>query len=155
MVIQRWQTIFLLIASVMMGVFTFGSLGQFQLADYSLNFHTWGISSEGIPTDGSQPFCMGTIYLAIISGFSCLLPLISIFLYRNLKLQKQVCAISALFVIATGFTAATLGYSAIDNATVSWSSIAFAPFIAITACVIAYRGIASDKRKIENADRIR
>lgn len=155
MVIQRWQTLFLLIASIMMACFTFTSLGQFQLADYTLNFTTWSISSEGVPTDGSTRFYQPVMYLCIISCLSLLLPLIDIFLYKNLRLQKQVCAVSVLVTIACGFTAALLGYTAIDGASVSWSSIAFAPFIALVAEIIAYRGISSDKRKIESSDRIR
>lgn len=155
MVIQRWQTIFLLIAGVMMGLFTFSPLGQFQLADYSLVMHSWAIQSEGVLTDGASSFNLPVIYLAIVSGMAAILSLIDIFLYRNLKLQKQVCAVSILVIIASIFTAATLGYTAIDGASISWSSAAFAPFIALVGAIAAYRGISGDKKKIERADRIR
>ena len=37
MVIQRWQSVLLLIAAVVMGCFTFMSLGQVQLPDYTCN----------------------------------------------------------------------------------------------------------------------
>lgn len=155
MVIQRWQTIFLLIAATMMGIFTLSSLGQYQLTDYTLNFSTWGISSEGVPTDGSEPFRLPLAYLGVISALGCILPAIDIFLFKNLKLQKQVCAVSTLVIIAAGCTAAIVGYTAIEGASVSWSSAAFAPFIALVGCIAAYRGIAADKKKIESADRIR
>ena len=52
MVIQRWQSVLLLIAAVVMGCFTFMSLGQVQLPDYTCNFTTLGFDIEGIATDG-------------------------------------------------------------------------------------------------------
>ncbi len=154
MVLQRWQTVFLFIAFGCMLAFTACSLGQWQLPDYALDFHTWGISTEGELTGNAQPFSQGTIYLAVISGLSALLSLIDIFLYRNLSLQKRVCAVSLLMVIFTVCDAAIIGYNAIENASVSWSSIAFAPFISIVALILAWRGINSDHKKIRNADRL-
>lgn len=154
MIIQRWQTLFLIIAFGCMLAFTCCSLGQWQLEAYTLDFRSWGISSEGELTDGVKPFCQGTIYLACISGLAALLSLIDIFLYRNLPLQKRVCAVALLVTIATGATAALVGYTAIEGAVVSWSSLAFAPFIAIVALILAWRGINADHKKIRNADHL-
>lgn len=47
MVIQRWQSVFLLIVTAMMACFTFFSLGQVQMPDFSLEFTTMGFSIEG------------------------------------------------------------------------------------------------------------
>ena len=154
MVIQRWQTVFLIIAFGCMLAFTICSLGQWQLADYSLNFNSWGISSEGELTGNAQPFFQGTIYLACISALSSLLSLIDVFLYRNLPLQKRVCAVALLLVAVTGVCAAVIGYTAIDGAHVSWSSLALAPIISVVALILAWRGIKSDHKKIRNADRL-
>ncbi len=153
MVIQRWQSVFLLIAAVMMALFSFCSLGQFQLADYTLDFRSWGIFSEGIPTDGTTSFYQPTIYLCSISWLCTLICLIDIFLYRNLILQKRICAVATLLIIGTGFTAALLGYNCIEGASVRWSSIAFAPFIALAGTILAWRGIKADYKKIKSADR--
>lgn len=154
MVIQRWQTVFLVIAFGCMLVFTLCSLGQWQLQDYTLNFHTWAISSEGELTDRATPFYQGTIYLTIISSLSALLALIDIFMYRNLPAQKRICAVTLLVTIAAAATAALIGFTAIEGASVSWSSLAFAPFVAVAALILAWRGISSDHRKIRNADRL-
>ena len=51
MVIQRWQSVLLLIVAALMGSFTFLSLGQIQMPEESLNFTTLGFEIEGIPTD--------------------------------------------------------------------------------------------------------
>lgn len=154
MVIQRWQTVFLVIAFGCMLAFTLCSLGQWQLQDFTYNFNTWSISPEGQAADGAHPETIWTIYLACIAGLSALLPLLDIFMYRNLPLQKRVCAVALLTTIATACTAALLGYTAFDGAAVSWSSLAFAPFISIVALILAWRGINSDHKKIRNADRL-
>ena len=54
MVIQRWQSVLLLIVAALMGSFTFLSLGQIQMPEESLNFTTLGFEIEGIATDGAQ-----------------------------------------------------------------------------------------------------
>lgn len=155
MVIQRWQSLFLLLAGALMVAFTFTSLGQFQLTDYTLNFFTWGIFSEGVPTDGSQPFVQRTLYLLVLACLGIALPLISIFLYRNLKLQKRVVALAIFFNIALIAVTAVVGYCTIEGAHVDWSAIVFSPFVALVLEIISWRMINSDKKTIEQADRLR
>ena len=155
MVIQRWQSVLLLIAAVMMGFFSANSLGQFQLTDYTLDFLPWGIFSEGSPTDGASTVYIPTPYVVIISALSAILFFIDIFLFRNLSLQKKVCAVSVLITIASMITVAIIGYSAIDNATVSWSSMTITPFVALASGFLAIRFISSDQTKLKSIDRIR
>ena len=47
-----------------------------------------------------------------------------------------------------------LGYTAFQGVAVSWSSLAFAPFITIVALILAWSGINADHKKIKNADRL-
>lgn len=155
MVIQRWQSVLLLISAVMMGIFSFSSIGQFQLHDYSLNFCTWGIYTEGQADDGNVNTHISTIYFLIISLLSLILYLIDIFLYKNLSLQKKVCSVAILTTIATISTGCVIGYTAVENGCPSWSSIVIAPFIAVFSGILAYRFISSDDRKLKSADRLR
>lgn len=154
MVIQRWQTVFLIIAFGCMLAFTLCSLGQWQLPDFTYNFMSWGIFPEGEKTGIVKPQPIYTIYLSCISGLAALLALIDIFLYRNLPLQKRVCLVTLLLTIFTAADAAMLGYTAFQGVAVSWSSLAFAPFITIVALILAWRGINADHKKIKNADRL-
>jgi len=155
MIIQRWQSLLLLIASVMMAIFTFDSLGQFQLSDNTLEFHTWGIALEGIPADGAKSFSVPTVYLLVVSVLSSLLYFIDIFLFKNTRKQKHVLLISILATIATIATAALVGYTAIEGAVAVWSLTAVAPFIAVITGIFAYRCIKSDEEKIRSYDRLR
>ena len=72
----------------------------------------------------------------------------------NLPLQKRVCLVTLLLTIFTAADAAMLGYTAFQGVAVSWSSLAFAPFITIVALILAWRGINADHKKIKNADRL-
>lgn len=156
MVIQRWQSVLLLIAAAMMAVFSFCSLGQFQTPDFSFNFITLGVQYEGQADPG-----MPTGYLVHTWGFFALsilciiLPLIAIFMFKNMRLQKQLCVCSILFIIADCVTGAVLGYTLIPGAAISWSSIIIAPFLAIICATYAYRRICKDHKLLQSIDRIR
>lgn len=156
MVIQRWQSVFLLITAVMMAVFTFLSLGQVQLTDYTLNFTTIGFTIEGIPTEGARSgyYCY-TWPLFVVSLLSFILPLINIFLFKNMRLQKNLCLIEILFLLAVLAAGCGYGYYMFDNAVVSWSSLIVAPLIAFVADVMAYNRISHDQRLLRSADRLR
>ncbi len=156
MVIQRWQSVLLLICGVMMGLFTFLSLGQVQLPNVSLNFTAMGFYIEGISTDGSASGCyMHTWPLFFLSLMCFIMPLINIFLFKNLKLQKTICIVEALFIVALSIVGVVYGYVTFQPASVSWSSIIIAPVIALVADLYSYRLIISDYNKIRSIDRIR
>ncbi len=156
MVIQRWQSVLLFIAALCMGFFTFMSLGQVQLPDFTLNFSTFGFSYEGEANAG-QPsgYMMHTWGLFVISLLSCLIPLINIFMFKNLKAQKRLCMIEVLFLIAVIATGAIYAYTGVDNGAVSWSSLVCAPFIALMADILAFNRINADDRLLKSADRLR
>ena len=156
MVIQRWQSVLLLITAVMMACFTFLSLGQVQLPDYSLNFTTLGFTYEGVATAGSPSgYYAHTWAFFIVSLLSIILPAINIFLFKNLRLQKNVCLIEVFFLIALLAIGIVYGYYYFDDAYVSWSSIIIAPLIAFVSDLMAYNRINSDQRLLKAADRLR
>lgn len=155
MVIQRIQSIYLLIAAVAMGIFTFCPLGQITTAEYTMLFNSWGMFSEGEATSAVATFELPTIYLTLISAIAFLLPLVDIFLYKNMPLQKRVCAIALLLTVGAASVAGILGYTAIEGSSVAWSSVVCAPIVAIIFLLLAWRGISSDQRKLRSYDRIR
>lgn len=156
MVIQRWQSVLLLIAAVMMGCFTFCSLGQITTVDYTFNFSTFGIYYEGEATDGAPTGALvNTWYFFALSLTSIILYLADIFLYRNLDLQKKVAWIAIFLTICCCSIGTTVGYNIIPDGQMGWSSVAFAPFVAICAGLLALNRIRSDHNKLKAVDRIR
>lgn len=157
MVIQRWQSVMLLIAGVMMGIFSFCSLGQIQAEAYTFDITALGISREGIATSPDEATGINTLILFIVALLGCILPLINIFCFKNLNLQKKVALMSGLFAAASGiivaFTAS--GFASEFQANIGWSTFICAPVIALIADIMAYRLIASDQKKLRAADRLR
>lgn len=157
MVIQRWQSVMLLIAGVMMGIFSFCSLGQIQAEAYTFNVTALGICREGIATAPDEATGINTLILFIVTLLGCILPLIDIFCFKNLNLQKKVALISGLFAAASGIIAAftASGFASDFQANVGWSIFICAPVIALIADIMAYRLIVSDQKKLRAADRLR
>ncbi len=156
MVIQRWQSLLLLVAAVMMCCFTFCSLGQVTTTDYTFNFTSLGFTYEGEATDGapSGKF-LSTWYFFVLSLTSTVLLLIDIFLYGSLPLQKKVAWIAILFIIASSAVAASLGYTAIEGSSIGWSSVALCPLLALIATLFALGRIQTDHNTLRSLDRIR
>lgn len=139
-----------------MGVFTFMSLGQVQLTDYTLNFSTIGFEYEGEAVNGAPTgFLLHTWGFFALSLLSAVLPLINIFLFKNLQVQKRICLIEILLLIAVITTGAIYGYTGIDNGAIAWSSLVCAPFLALLADIMAFNRIIADERLLKSADRLR
>lgn len=157
MVIQRWQSVMLLIAGVMMGIFSFCSLGQIQADAYTFNVTALGIYREGIATAPDEVTGISTVILFIVSLLGCILPLIDIFCFKNMSLQKKVALISALVSASAGVIAAftASGFASDFGANVGWSTFICAPIVALIADILAFRLISSDQKKLRAADRLR
>lgn len=161
MVIQRWQSVLLLVAAAVMACFTFCSLGQFQTTDFTFDFTSMGISYEGEATDGAPTgYWDKTWYFFAVSLMSAIIPLVTIFLFGNLRLQMRMCLMEILFVIATGFVAINISRNVVEqnaamNASFGWSAVALSPFIALMAVILAYWRIRHDRNLLRSADRIR
>ena len=157
MVIQRWQSVMLLIAGVMMGIFSFCSLGQIQADDYTFNVTALGIFREGIATSPDEATGIRTIILFVVSILACILPIVDIFCFKNLRLQKNVALISTLLTVVAGiivaFTAS--GFASDYGQSVSWSTFICAPLVALIADLLACRLITNDSNKLRAADRLR
>ena len=157
MVIQRWPSVMLLIAGVMMGIFSFCSLGQIQAEAYTFDVTALGIAREGIATAPDEAAGVNTVILFILSLLAAILPLIDIFCFRNMNLQKKTALVSALFAAVAGviavFTAS--GFASDYEASVGWSTFICAPAIAVIGDILAYRLISGDQKKLRAADRLR
>lgn len=155
MVIQRWQSLLLLLAAALMCCFTFCSLGQIQTTDYTFNYTSLGFYQEGIPTGGVPDSVAHTWYFFAISLTTTILLLIDIFLFKNLPLQKKVCLLCGLLIIASVIVGACLGYGFAEGSHIGWSATVFCPMIALVATISAWYCMQRDHNKLRAADRIR
>lgn len=155
MVIQRWQTVLLLISAAVMACFTFMSLGQVTTPDYTFNFTSLGLYQEGIATDGTKDMVIHTWYFFMLSITTIVLLLLDIFLFKNIRLQKRVCLVGLLFIVADACVGGLIGFCGIDGGQIGWSTVVLCPFIAIFSTIFAYYRMSADYNLLKAADRLR
>lgn len=140
MVIQRKQSLFLLIAAILMGLFAFmpsliDAKGTPMLGGYS----------EGIDM---VPF--------ILSCLTALLSFIAIFKFKSLRFQKTLCVVNILLIIATLATICCIALTHKDCDLLG--SITYynaLPVLAIIFLLLAHKGISHDQRLLSGSSRIR
>lgn len=151
--IQRIQTIFLLLAALFMGATTFFplfeiSFGEIILKLFSLNigvdYATWGIFTWVIFT---------------FAVFTAILPLINIFLYKMRKLQISIALLTAFFIVAYYVIALVSLNIYLDRIPTSYTlniqiGIIF-PVIALIFDLLAVWKIKKDEKLVRSLDRIR
>lgn len=131
MVIQRIQTLWLLISAALMvnvSILPYAETGATKLYAYD----NWP--------------------MAIISLLIIVLLCISIFSYKNLRLQKQITVIAFLFAIIF----AAIAY--IANANTEDVTYSIVSIICLTLSgildIFAYRAMSKDQKRLRNADRL-
>lgn len=148
MVIQRWQSVILLLACAMMACFSFCSLGEITT---SSNVYT--LTALGFTNNAQQEPTIQTWYLFALSIMSAIIPLIAIFCYHNLKLQRCLCVLTTLFSISTAIVVGLLAYNTISDSQVMWQFPIACPLITIVAAIWARKLIISDAKKLAAAER--
>lgn len=141
MVIQRWQTVFLFIATMLMALFTFMPFASATIDAQIVDLH---------PKDFP-------VYL-ILNLLIAILLFLAIFMYRNLKLQKKVTLLSMVLMLCSAVTGGFLLYgpNAPEGAVkLVWAGGILLLIGALVFAVLAYRGIGKDQRTLSSYDRIR
>ncbi|MCM1290690.1 MAG: DUF4293 domain-containing protein [Prevotella sp.] len=156
MVIQRWQSVLLLCACALMACFSFASIGQIQTTDFTYNISSLGLTYEGDATQGAPTgYQLHTWYFFAVSIMGAIIPAIAIFCFRNLKLQKRLCLVELMFIIASSVIAVSVGYCTVDGGDVEWSSVVCCPILSLVATVMAYNRINKDHKLLQSVDRLR
>ena len=128
MVIQRIQSIYLLIAVILMVVFAFFPALTFELADKTV---LYGALESG--RAGSLHINPLLITLIILIS---LLALIDIFLFKNLQRQMTVCFVDIIIGL-------------------NWQWYVLLPVLSIIFLMLAHKSMSNDKKKLRDADRLR
>lgn len=153
--IQRIQSLYLLIVTALMSVTLFSRLawfggdgGEFGLYAFALK------SAEG-------EVLHSTIYLGILLVLATVLPLITIFLYRRRMLQIRMCVVEMVFLVGSAVMEGI--YYFLSSRVVS--DLAFhtqgvraaiaLPVVCLLFAWLAVRAIFHDELLVRGADRIR
>jgi len=153
--IQRIQTIYILIAAVLVGIIFFFPFASFVIEQDMSVYH---LSTKGLVPDaaGSNPLFRAipiTVLIVIILHLCSAI----IILYRKRMLQIRLCIINIALILGlqglmyyfANVSSHQLGSSA------SYSIIFVFPIISAILSYLAIRGIAKDEALVRSADRLR
>lgn len=140
MVIQRWQSVYLLLGVFAMILVSIRPFGMIMSPDGA-------IDTELVAIDFP-------VFL-IVNILTGLLMLIDIFLFKNLKLQRMVAAICVLLIIASAVSAAIVLASYGDLWQVAWYGAPVGIICALICTILARHRMGEDEKKLRSYDRLR
>ena len=138
MMIQRIQTVYLIIAVLLMGFFCNSSLGTVRIEEAVADIR---------PVD-YPVFLIVNVVIAVLL-------FIAIFLYKNVRRQRTVTLVSMLLIAASAVSGGFIVYAGNEGATLQLTGGVVLLIGALLAALLAYRGIKHDEKLLRDADRIR
>ena len=151
--IQRIQTVFLLLSAILSGLLLFGNLLEVS-ADGNIFQLTL---SEFLQIAPKHETISSFYYLTVIVAIACVLSFFAIFLYKKRKLQMRICmfAVILMFGVTLLLTYNIFSIYSTPNQVISYSiKITYPPLI-IIFLLLAYRGIFRDELLIRSLNRLR
>ena len=153
--IQRKQTLMLLLALVLTATLFFQEMGLFATPDnlFELNFYSLtDITNENTPT-----MVYPLIPLAALIVLVNLFNLIAIFMFKNRPLQMRICGLNVGILIGLVGIVVYLNYAIARDLETEWhlSSTLIIPLVAAFLNFFAYRAISDDEALIQSLNRLR
>ncbi len=138
MVIQRWQTLLLFLAAVVMAFSCVTPFAFQQMGGEIVKFTPWQVADH--------------LVLALITT---LLLIVSIFLFKNLRRQKLAVCVSILWQIIV--VAKIYLFTMVQNpeAAVDWRGSILLVLCSFLLALAAYRRICKDDKLLKSYDRLR
>lgn len=157
--IQRIQTVYLILTLVFCGIIYFVPL-SILLPEvgggllYKLDVFGIKYSSDEIIVVKEYTYAL----LAFL-GFASLIAMVTIFLFKKRHLQMKLCRLASIFllvfvVLVFYYTDKMKSFSEVE-ASISFLTGTYLPFIAIILLLLANRAIKSDDDLVRSADRLR
>lgn len=150
--IQRKQTLFLLLAIVLSILCLSMPLGKLEPSGMGLVTTIWNL---GIVTpDVGMKF--DTCPLFLFLSASVVLQLVAIFCYHRRMLQIKLCTFSVVLLLLWHAVYAFFAwYMQKDTHTLHMEFATCLPLVAMIAVILARKGIMQDEKLVRSADRIR
>ena len=149
MVIQRIQSVYLLIAIILMVVFAFFPALTFELGGREFVYGALEAGKVGVTH--IDPLMLMLIVLIVFLAF------IDIFLYKNLQRQMTVCFVDIIIglamLVAIGIQAFVVGGK--EGVVATWQWYLILPVLSIIFLMLAHKSMSNDKKKLRDSDRLR
>ena len=149
MVIQRIQSVYLLIAIILMVVFAFFPALTFELGGRQFVYGALEAGKVGV-THVDPLMLMLIILISLIA-------LMDIFLYKNLQRQMTVCFVDILIGIAmiVAICIVAVLQSRREGIVITPQWYLILPVLSIVFLMLAHKSMSNDKKKLRDADRLR
>lgn len=143
--IQRWQSVWLLLAAILTGFFCFIPMATIT-----------GPATAMTPDSITLLYPIQMLVFFCVNILIALLLFLAIFLFKNTRLQKSITLISMLLILCSLATECLVlfGWNSADGQ-IAWTGSIFLLIAAFVLAAFAYRGICKDERLLRAADRIR
>lgn len=149
MVIQRIQSVYLIIAVILMAVFAFFPALTFELGGREFVYGALEAGKVGVTH--IDPLMLMLVILISLLAF------IDIFLYKNLQRQMTVCFVDIIIglamLVAIGIQAFYVSGKEGVTLTCQWYLIL--PILSIVFLMLAHKAMSRDKKTLRDADRLR
>lgn len=153
--IQRIQTLYLLVASALLAVTIFTPIAAFTGGGTELTLSAFSLA------DSTGEYMESALWMGILLSLSAVLPLITVFLYKHRQLQIRLCGVEIVLLLGDSTFMAIyylLALRVVEAAPFSASAIRFGaimPVVAIVFVALAMRAIFRDELLVRSLDRIR
>ena len=151
--IQRIQTIYLLAASILLGLMI-----QNPIASFLIDDKVYDLLSYKLVNSADEKDMIFTNYpLAVLIGIAAVLALVTIFFYKNRKLQMRFTLFNWILTLSIYIM---IGYYYYQIQSVKEVVFTFRvqivfPLIAFILLFLAFKGIKKDEEIIQSLNRIR
>jgi hypothetical protein len=156
--IQRIQSVYLFLVVISLGAMFFFPLASFIGGDKDqLVLYVYQLISE-VPDSSPDVPSWFIFPNLILAAASVIISLISIFLFKNRKLQMMMVRLVIIFIlilIGVFFFYYAVELENASGTVASYEVGAYMPLIAFAFLLLAYRGILNDEKLIRSADRLR
>ena len=154
--IQRIQTLYLLGIVALMVAALFTPLAYFVAGTEVYELFAFSLKAEGTTEAGQS-----TMYMGVIVALATLLPLVTIFCFKNRMLQIRLCAVELVLLAGAEIFMAIYYYlsnrmfSMMEFHTQGFRIAIIFPIIALILDYLALRAIFKDEMLVRSLDRIR
>lgn len=158
--IQRVQTLYLLLATIFTGLLLFVPLASSDISNMHADLTAWGIYVTDMTNNGLITQVLSHSWFGILLTVTTLLPFATIFLYKKRKRQMLLCIVE---IILLAVSAGLLIY--LQQTDMLIKGMAQPKFVllsqsgllllSIVSVWIARRRIAKDEALVRSLDRIR
>lgn len=151
--IQRIQSFYLLLITILLIAVLFLPLGVFITASGLYEFTAFSVREAGVSGAENLPLWV----LGSLSALSATMSFLAIFMFKKRKVQIRICLINALLLV--GFYLLFAGFTYIAAGSLKTGfGLRFGltlPLIAIILDLLAIRAIRKDEALVRSLDRIR